>query len=163
MGNFDRNDRNTRGGGRSFGRRDFGPRSFGGDRSSGGRSDRPKFSAVCSNCGKDCEVPFRPTNGKPVYCSDCFEKMRGGSTASDRFQSPESRGSVPSFDPNRSQLDAISNKLDRIIKLLEPKTEAPVKVVPAETTKVIVPEEIKEKIVPKVKKVSKKASSKKAE
>jgi CxxC-x17-CxxC domain-containing protein len=35
------------------------------------------FDAVCSNCGKDAKVPFRPTNGKPVYCSDCFRSMRG--------------------------------------------------------------------------------------
>ena len=24
------------------------------------------------------QVPFRPTSGKPVYCSDCFRSMRGG-------------------------------------------------------------------------------------
>lgn len=35
---------------------------------------RPLFSAVCSECGKDTQVPFRPTPGKPVYCRDCFQK-----------------------------------------------------------------------------------------
>ncbi len=34
--------------------------------------------AVCSNCGRDCEVPFRPSGDKPVFCSDCFDKNRGG-------------------------------------------------------------------------------------
>jgi CxxC-x17-CxxC domain-containing protein len=45
----------------------------------GARSSAPRemFDAVCSNCGKDARVPFRPTNGKPVYCSDCFRTMRG--------------------------------------------------------------------------------------
>ena len=45
----------------------------------GGRSSGPRemFDATCSNCGKDAKVPFRPTNGKPVYCSDCFRSMRG--------------------------------------------------------------------------------------
>jgi len=50
------------------------------DRSSGsrgGRSDgsRPAMhQAVCSDCGKTCEVPFRPTGDRPVYCAACFEK-----------------------------------------------------------------------------------------
>jgi CxxC-x17-CxxC domain-containing protein len=45
----------------------------------GGRDRGPRemFTATCSNCGKDAEVPFRPTSGKPVYCSDCFRSVRG--------------------------------------------------------------------------------------
>ena len=30
------------------------------------------------SCGKEAQVPFRPTSGKPVYCSDCFRTQRGG-------------------------------------------------------------------------------------
>ncbi len=46
----------------------------------GGRSSAPRemFTATCSSCGREARVPFRPTNGKPVYCSDCFRTMRGG-------------------------------------------------------------------------------------
>jgi CxxC-x17-CxxC domain-containing protein len=46
----------------------------------GSRSSGPRemFSATCSSCGKEAKVPFRPTNGKPVYCSDCFRTQRGG-------------------------------------------------------------------------------------
>ena len=46
----------------------------------GGRSSAPRemFEAVCSSCGREARVPFRPTNGKPVYCSDCFRTQRGG-------------------------------------------------------------------------------------
>ena len=51
------------GGGGGYGSRSSGPREM--------------FDATCSNCGKDAKVPFRPTNGKPVYCSDCFRSMRG--------------------------------------------------------------------------------------
>src|SRR5688572_4439370 len=38
----------------------------------GGRDRGPRemFSATCSNCGREAQVPFRPTSGKPVYCSD---------------------------------------------------------------------------------------------
>jgi len=28
--------------------------------------------AVCAKCGKECELPFRPTGDRPVYCKDCF-------------------------------------------------------------------------------------------
>jgi CxxC-x17-CxxC domain-containing protein len=35
---------------------------------------RQLFSAVCSECGKDTQVPFKPTAGKPVYCRECFQK-----------------------------------------------------------------------------------------
>ncbi|HET7168822.1 MAG TPA: CxxC-x17-CxxC domain-containing protein [Candidatus Limnocylindrales bacterium] len=55
----------------------------GGGYSSGGggggydRGPREMFAATCSNCGKEAQVPFRPTSGKPVYCSDCFRSMRG--------------------------------------------------------------------------------------
>ena len=53
----------------------------GGGYSAGGyreRGPREMFSATCSNCGREAQVPFRPTSGKPVYCSDCFRSMRGG-------------------------------------------------------------------------------------
>jgi len=45
----------------------------------GQRSSAPRemFEATCSSCGKEARVPFRPTNGKPVYCSDCFRSQRG--------------------------------------------------------------------------------------
>ncbi len=69
--------RNSDGGGYSSG---AGYSSGGGGYSSGGYSDRgPRemFSATCSSCGKEAQVPFRPTSGKPVYCSDCFRSQRG--------------------------------------------------------------------------------------
>jgi CxxC-x17-CxxC domain-containing protein len=47
-----------------------------GSRSSSG--PREMFAATCSSCGREAKVPFRPTNGKPVYCSDCFRSQRGG-------------------------------------------------------------------------------------
>jgi len=35
---------------------------------------REMHKAVCADCGKECEVPFKPTEGKPVYCRDCYRK-----------------------------------------------------------------------------------------
>ena len=37
---------------------------------------RQMFPVVCDECGKDTEVPFQPRGDRPVYCSDCFRKMR---------------------------------------------------------------------------------------
>ena len=58
----------------------------GGGYSSGGygsRSSAPRemFTATCSSCGREARVPFRPTNGKPVYCSDCFRIVQARSGA----------------------------------------------------------------------------------
>lgn len=40
------------------------------------RAPREMFSATCSNCGREAQVPFRPNGSKPVYCSDCFTSQR---------------------------------------------------------------------------------------
>jgi CxxC-x17-CxxC domain-containing protein len=37
---------------------------------------RQMFPAVCAECGKDTEVPFQPRSDRPVYCSDCYTKVR---------------------------------------------------------------------------------------
>ena len=42
----------------------------------GYRQQRQMHPAVCATCGKDCQVPFEPRNGRPVYCSDCFSSTR---------------------------------------------------------------------------------------
>ena len=38
--------------------------------------ERKMYKATCSECGKECEVPFKPTEGKPVYCRECYQKRR---------------------------------------------------------------------------------------
>jgi CxxC-x17-CxxC domain-containing protein len=62
-------DRNTGAGGYDSG-------SYGGG---GGYSSGPRqlYPAVCSNCGRETEVPFMPRTDKPVYCRECFQAMRG--------------------------------------------------------------------------------------
>lgn len=39
-------------------------------------SDRPMYDAVCSKCGQECKVPFKPTEGRPVYCRNCYRPKR---------------------------------------------------------------------------------------
>ena len=65
-------------GGYSSGGYSSGAGSYGGSSYGGERAPREMFAATCSSCGKEAQVPFRPTSGKPVYCSDCFRSQRGG-------------------------------------------------------------------------------------
>lgn len=37
---------------------------------------REMHKAICSECKNECEVPFKPTEGKAVYCRDCFAKHK---------------------------------------------------------------------------------------
>ena len=39
-------------------------------------SPREMHPIVCAECGTEATVPFRPRGDRPVYCSDCFSKMR---------------------------------------------------------------------------------------
>jgi len=48
----------------------------GGSGGYGYRSPRQMFPAVCAECGKNTEVPFQPREDRPVYCSDCYRKVR---------------------------------------------------------------------------------------
>lgn len=51
----------------------------------GGFNDRPRrdfggpremHKTKCSECGQECEVPFKPTEGRPVFCKDCYAKKK---------------------------------------------------------------------------------------
>jgi len=68
MKNFNRGDRF--GGRSSDSYRGRGGRSGGGRMGGDGRTQM--HEAICADCGRDCEVPFKPTGSRPVYCSDCF-------------------------------------------------------------------------------------------
>jgi CxxC-x17-CxxC domain-containing protein len=117
MPNFHKPGRS--GGGKKFGKgpRDFGKRGFGGfNRGHTSHAGKPPFSrgyaekpvvmhqATCAECGSVCEVPFKPTGEKPIFCKNCFKK---GANAGDK--------NVEQF---KTQLETINAKLDKIIKLL---------------------------------------------
>ena len=42
------------------------------------RRERQLYEAICADCHKVCEVPFKPTEARPVYCKQCFAKRKGG-------------------------------------------------------------------------------------
>ena len=134
------------GGFKSFGKRpDFHKRD--GDRSnfgnkpsfrpSGDREDRQMFTATCDECHKQCEVPFKPTGGKPVYCKDCFASKRDEPERSfdenrprfPRRDAPSpSAGTYPAKDSRiddlKRQIDGMSIKLDMVLRLMEKGTSA---------------------------------------
>ena len=40
------------------------------------REMREYFAVICSECGNQAQVPFKPRMDRPVYCSDCFRTVR---------------------------------------------------------------------------------------
>jgi CxxC-x17-CxxC domain-containing protein len=40
------------------------------------RISREYFAVICSNCGNQAQVPFKPRMDRPVYCSDCFRQVK---------------------------------------------------------------------------------------
>jgi len=84
----------------------------------GGRdSGRPSLhDAVCDECKKDCQVPFRPSGDKPIYCSDCFEKKGGRAPRRPSFGGRDSGGR--SSSQLIEKIETLNTKLDKIIDLL---------------------------------------------
>ena len=179
----------SNGGGRSGGDRPrFGGGGFGGGKPSfnrgggfgGNRDSRPTqmHPAVCSTCGNACEVPFRPTGDKPVFCNNCFHREDQGSNTRSFDRTPNNRTPRESFiekgpafkpAPQMEELKkliwSMNVKLDKLIAAtnnpLEDKMEnteteveemaAPVKKVKAKKTEEVA-EAPKKKAVKKVKK-----------
>ncbi len=70
---------NSGGGARSGSRDAGGPRpqrSFGSSAGGRGAPARQSYEAVCAECGATTTVPFKPSQGRPVYCRDCFRAKR---------------------------------------------------------------------------------------
>lgn len=100
-------------------------------------SDKRMYQVVCDSCGNQCEVPFQPTSGKPIFCQECFKKSRGSdSKNTEQF---------------KEQFDKLNAKLDQILKALTPVPSIEVEAAPVQskTSK------------PKPKKAAKKRASKK--
>ena len=109
MGDF------NRGGKKRFGRRDserfmgraserFRESDF--ERPNRNFEQRMMHESTCDKCGNKCEVPFKPTGNKPVYCSNCFRKNEYSES---RDKSSSSSG----------ELEQINEKLDKILKALK--------------------------------------------
>lgn len=112
---------------------------FGGGRPSFGRGDRdggPRelFHATCASCGGSCDVPFRPTGERPVYCRDCFATNKPSreefGRGDDRHAAPRPArrefapvAPRPHVDDHRiddikKRLDAVNEKMDRLLRIV---------------------------------------------
>ncbi|MFT7644800.1 MAG: CxxC-x17-CxxC domain-containing protein [Candidatus Paceibacteria bacterium] len=174
------------------GGRNEGGRSFGGGGNRGGDKAPQRFQATCATCQKSCEVPFRPSGDKPVYCSECFGKRskddsrddRGGHGRNERpdFSKPPRDNRPPRHDRQQGQVDtglidikrqltAIESRLNRILDLINPPLPAK-KTIPVDNERKVVGKKVDKSALKKVikktvkaaapKKVAKKATTKKA-
>jgi CxxC-x17-CxxC domain-containing protein len=167
MANYSRDNRGNRSGG--------GNRSF--DKPRFNRERTEMFSATCANCGKQCEVPFRPTGNKPVLCRECFQNNRGADSrrpeqrSFDRpqFNRDDNQNRNTNVPDYKMQFDMLNAKMDKILDLLT-QNPAEVEVAPLESSideKVIeeiadeIQEEDKEETVKKTKKTKSAAKAKK--
>jgi CxxC-x17-CxxC domain-containing protein len=74
-----------------------------------------KFDTVCSKCGKACQVPFRPSNTRPVYCKDCFGAPQSAKEKATRFPIQEGKSVA---DLTR-QIAAMNTKIDTMLRILQ--------------------------------------------
>ncbi|MBI1933318.1 MAG: hypothetical protein HYS24_12350 [Ignavibacteriales bacterium] len=95
-------------------------------------SERPLMHrATCDHCGKDCEVPFKPTSGKPIYCSSCFDKNQnrdqkkfGYERADKKFGGGDLRKkdynseNVGNSEHLKKEIAQLNGKLDKILDIL---------------------------------------------
>jgi len=156
MSNYNKGKKFSGGrGGKKFGGSRDRNRGFGGGKDRG----RPEMhKVICDDCGNDCEVPFRPTGDKPVFCNDCFRNKRNNDSRN--YRDRGNRSSQSRFDDKQSyqndghkntnnyktEFEDINAKLDKILGALIPD----------------VSKEKKETPTPKTKKIDKKPKAKKA-
>ena len=146
---------------------------FGGNRGGGGRDQRSfggkgfekgpvtMHKVTCDECGNACEVPFKPSSDKPVFCDSCFggkrENKRGGDRFGDKRSGPSSSSNDGEMKEMRKMLNELNMKLDVIIEFFNDEIEAEDAIMAAEAEEM-------EEVAPKAKKAKaepKKTSSKK--
>lgn len=126
-----RNDKRGGGSFRSSGDRPSFPRQGRFENGQGRNDSRgDMFTATCAACSKHCEVPFRPSGARPVYCKDCFGGSRDVSRHDgSRHEAPrkfESRGVTPAQNgvgdtrvlELTRQVEALHKKIDEVTTIL---------------------------------------------
>jgi CxxC-x17-CxxC domain-containing protein len=105
-----------------FGARDS-MNSYAGRSQGKSRADYQMHKVTCDKCGIECEVPFKPTSSKPVYCSDCFKKQEGSTSGGRDFERrperPRNKESGSRSGISSAELDLINEKLNKIMKALK--------------------------------------------
>lgn len=138
----------NRGGGRD-------QRSFGGKGFEKGPVTMHKVT--CDECGNACEVPFKPSSDKPVFCDSCFGGKRENKRGGDRFGNKRSGPSSNDGEMKemKKMLNELNMKLDVIIEFINEEIEEEYAVMAEEEVVEAKPKAKKAKAEPK------KSSSKK--
>ncbi len=120
--------------GRGEGRPSFGTSSsrprFGGAGGGDFRREAPqqKYDAICSTCGKRCQVPFRPDGSRPVYFNECFGAPHDVSESKGKFAGRKDFAQRPFEAPRAGgksiadlerQIGAMNTKIDTMLRILE--------------------------------------------
>lgn len=76
------------------------------------RRERPMFEAICADCKVPCEVPFRPSEGRSVYCKECFAQRKAGGNrpAVPPPPAPKPAPSVPAPADKKQAAPAVKKK-----------------------------------------------------
>ncbi len=153
------------------------------------RDDAPRemFSATCSECRSKCEVPFRPSGDKPVFCNNCFgaqkESGTGNFAPKPRFDKGFDKPRFENNDRNDKRIDELKaqvaelkTQMKEVLALVRQNNdsesvatptspvvlEASAKKAPAKKVAKKAAEKAPEKKAPAQKAVAKKAPAKKA-
>ena len=79
--------------------------------------ERSFTKAICADCKAECEVPFKPTGDRPVYCKECFAKHKeGGGSFKAKFEHNPREGDFAkdrNFDKPRVRENSESNEIKK--------------------------------------------------
>lgn len=111
---FDRDSRPRRNNDRKFGAKTPWKKNF------SGRDDgrAALHTAICSKCGEECAVPFKPNGKKPVFCKNCFKLEGQEPSRGEGVLLRHPRENSASGQGLEKQIAIMNNKLDIIIDLL---------------------------------------------
>lgn len=92
------------------------------------RHNNEIHKTTCADCGKMCEVPFKPNGKKPVYCQNCFAK-NGGQVTTNHFSTrPRPTFAAPPARPQQDskaltdlsrQVEELNTKIDKLTEMVE--------------------------------------------
>jgi CxxC-x17-CxxC domain-containing protein len=112
--------------------------------------ERQMYDAVCSRCGSSCKIPFRPSSGREIFCSRCFENNGAADSRrperrsfdKPRFNQDDTQQRTHDASNYKAQFDELNAKIDKILHLLTP---TPIAVAPVEAVTGEHGEEMQEK------------------
>ncbi len=76
--------------------------------------ERVLHKAICADCNRECEVPFKPSGGRPVYCKECFSKRKNGTAFKAKPDNrPKAKITTPIIQPAEKKRPAAKRRKRR--------------------------------------------------